>query len=398
MKYLLTFRSTGKISMICLWLICVAEFAVVFDAFALESFYLVYGRPNADLPNRLPFPTRIYDYDENKNILNELWSTDRNARTTSIMELSDIGKLIVYEDNCRLHVFKYVNMPENTLINLESYGPLGDRIFYAEYRNGTDAIITTKLIEAKDMPTGHSFEYRCFSIDNGKEIGKSGKSDNDYNLRLSGIRSPYGGGVSNVLSLHYTTDGYLVPIEQDIDNEHIMISDLIIQMDSSLGWTLIANNDNYLAILSAPYRHGLSHRELLIYNKIEDKWHSMLIQGASTAPVIVNDWLVGVIADVDPETDFDTRKGFPPLLREDVVLINPLKNHQFTVHLGNNAEVLWIETDSVYYRLDDSLYKARIEKDDFVDRQLLLTDPRVRHFHWAFKGSMNEEKKTIQGR
>ncbi len=100
----------------------------------------------------------------------------------------------------------------------------------------------------------------------------------------------------------------------------------------------------------------------------------------------VNGYLVGIIAEQHPDTDHEKHEKHPPVLSEDVAVLDPRLKKQFVVHLGEKCEVLWIEESVVYYRLGDDLYRARLVGEDFVDRQLLLTDPRVGHIHWAFSG------------
>ena len=75
------------------------------------------------------------------------------------------------------------------------------------------------------------------------------------------------------------------------------------------------------------------------------------------------------------------------MMREEVVLVNPIDMHQFSIHLGEFSEILWIENDEVYYRIFKDLYKATIKGDDFVDRKLVLSDFRVFSMHWAFSSS-----------
>jgi len=106
-----------------------------------------------------------------------------------------------------------------------------------------------------------------------------------------------------------------------------------------------------------------------------------------TMPRLLGNWLGGVIFDDNPETDYEKRMSGPAVPREDAVLIDPLTLHSFTVHLGEWCELLSIDGDVVYYRVDKGLYRARIQDDGFVERRLLVTDRIVRGINWAFRGS-----------
>jgi len=46
--------------------------------------------------------------------------------------------------------------------------------------------------------------------------------------------------------------------------------------------------------------------------------------------------------------------------------------------------VLLIDGDDVYYRVSDSLYRARIGSDAVSDATLLATGDEVTQIHWAF--------------
>jgi len=74
--------------------------------------------------------------------------------------------------------------------------------------------------------------------------------------------------------------------------------------------------------------------------------------------------LIGTIASKNPQTNFTT--NFSAVLSEEVVLVDPVNLTQFTVHLGKDSQVLWIENNDVYYRVGQELYKAKIENKDFV--------------------------------
>ena len=148
----------------------------------------------------------------------------------------------------------------------------------------------------------------------------------------------------------------------------------------------IANEEKFRAFLRFLPPLEDNHKQLLIQNRDTQEWHSLVLPGAETNPHVVNEWLVGVVADPNPENDYEARRFYGAVPRTEVILIDPFEVHQFTVNLGKQSEVLWIEGDSVWYRIDDGLYQARIENDNFVDRTLLVKDSLVTRIHWAFRG------------
>jgi hypothetical protein len=382
-------RNKRIVFVICAFFIFSLPFSV--SGIAATQLFFVYGQPGTDMPNKMPFPTIIYRYDLHSGALEEMWSTDDRVKTINILNLLESGRLILMEDYSRFHVFRYHNIPQTIPVAAELLAPINRRFYYVQDADESGAIIVFKISSSSSRyPPGRS-ESKLLSIEDGQVIDDVELSKSRFELKLAGLISPYGNGSSNVLGVNIEPDGSLKPIGLNFNITDVAIPKHMIQMDSSLGWAVIANKSDYMALISSAHRHGLTHRELLILNKLSNKWSSVLIEGAETAPTIVNDWLVGIVADVDPETDYETRKGFPPILHEDVVLVNPIDGQHFKVHLGKNGEVLWIEDTTVYYRIDDRLYTAHIENSDFIDRQLLLTDDRVRHFHWAFRGSTSKD-------
>ena len=111
-----------------------------------------------------------------------------------------------------------------------------------------------------------------------------------------------------------------------------------------------------------------------------------MVPGVSTCPRLLGDWLAGVILDDDPNTDRKNHIGGPSVSRDELILIDPLSSGSFRVPLGRWCELLSIEDNIVYYRLEKELYKARIQDHAIVDRQLIARDMQVFGINWAFRG------------
>jgi hypothetical protein len=171
-----------------------------------------------------------------------------------------------------------------------------------------------------------------------------------------------------------------------LKSNSVAIPDSIVQRKTSYCWNLFANEPQFYALQSVPERSGLTSREILVYNRLKGAWNSLDIPGARTRLRSFGTWLGGVVTDPDPATNYEKRFGGPPVPRQDVVLVNPLELRSFTVHLGEWCELLSIEGDVVFYRIEKELYRARIQDDDFVDRQLILKDLQVVGINWAFSG------------
>jgi len=350
-----------------------------------KPLYFIQGQPQGTQYGSEPYPTIIFRANKDFGNIEPVWSTGDNIHTYDIRIFFNAGYVLISEGqwhpkNINVIHMNEINRIETFDIKVESrllkyrfyYNPKNVKQFDLKYWYGDIG------------PNPNNYKYFNITRKNNDYDADSIIAANE--LILGGPLPAYGSAYSDVLGLQIGGDGIITPKESIIDLEDTVIPKGLIKSDSTSGWMLIHNEPSFRIILSIPNRHGLMHRELLIFNRITTEWQSIMIEGSETTPRLINNWLVGVIADTDPETDYIIKKGFPPILRESVVLVNPISGHQFTVHLGKKGEILWIENYDVYYRVGEELYKAQIENNDFVDRTLLLTDPVVDFIHLAFRG------------
>ena len=358
---------------------------------ASETMYFIHGQPNDVMPGKRPYPTVIYELLPKAPFFEKVWSLDENIQPFSINLIYSARKVVVYErlytEEQRLHVISMDNPAHRELVDLRSF-PIVVSYHYLSSSENSGSF----FVHYSDGPVGPGMTFKKARVSIiPKEQEQNDKLSFDVSdIRLAGVRSPHGGGESDVLSVHMGADGALTLAGLDLVLDWPPVPDSIVTMKTSFGWVVIGNEADFRVLSSVPERSGLTHRELLILNIKSGQWNSMLIEGVASVPRLVNGWLVGIIADHDPETNYDSRKFFPPLLREESVLVDPLSLKQFTVHLGKDSEVLWAGADTAYYRVGQSLYRARVADDGFSDRELVVTDPLVEHIHWAFSGPSGE--------
>ncbi|MEW6412625.1 MAG: hypothetical protein AB1483_09155 [Candidatus Zixiibacteriota bacterium] len=350
-----------------------------------QSIYFIQGQPGWDQPNLRPYPTSILELDEPSRQLTEVWGLGENVKAWDIDVYSSAGLAVISEGDwspISLHVIPVDSIDKTIQYDLSGYGKVS-RYRYLEGGNGHGWFD----LQCKKGDGGFPPQYEHQQIQVGDETLR-----NEIELRLAGPRGPYGGGTrSDVISVRMKQDGALEAVGIGFDFDGSSVPHDLVRMKDSFGWSLVANEPYYRALMSVPERHGLTEREVLIFNRNADSWSSVMIPGSETTLRPVNDWLIGVVANTDPETDYEIRKGFPSILGEDVVMVHPTSLQQLTVHLGPKSEVLWVQEDSVWYRVGSDLYTARVTNNDFVDRTLLINDPRVQYIHWAFRGRMSYE-------
>jgi hypothetical protein len=375
-----------------LWLMFFVYFISASASSSAGQIFFIYGQPGWEQINKRPYETSVFRLGSN-NGLEKVWSIGPDIQINDIKTFYGARKAIISEcDIIYTHLIKklciipFDSVAETYAIDLTRLGSVTGYRYFA-MKDASDQL----RIGYKERVDDPSSKLKFTFVDsNDSTLSVRSTLAGKGEVRLSGIRSEYSGGESDFSKVKVSFGNIITSIDTGIALASTTIPDSVIKIDTEDTWNLIANTPGYFALASIPRKHGITHRQLLIYNRVAGTWDLLNTEGSGTHLRQVNDRLVGIVGDTDPRTNYDKHMGYESILREEVVVVNPQQSHQFIVHLGKNCEVLWIEQDSVYYRLDDSLYRARIENDDFIDRQLLLTDPRVRYFHWAFKGSMNE--------
>jgi hypothetical protein len=354
-----------------------------------QSIYLIEAQP------KTPNPAVIYRLDSLINRLDTMASimpVPRGVNSIWSIEIYNGGDPVIISEGdwfpVKLHIIRHADMDDIQQIDIAPYSTVRNYWYY-EYPDHT-GFLKMEFSKSHIAPQ----ENLIFQLQ-GKSIRKVSQTfDAPSELRLAGVQPQYGTcGKNDIITVRKNSNGDFEALELSGSIFNPAVPDSIVKMKGSTGWIVVANEPNYRAMLSIPDRNGLSERELLIYRTDGDYWKSFILMGAETALHLVNGWLTGVVADSDPNSDYTQHKGYPSVLRGIIVMVNPIENIQFAVQLGNGCEILWIEDGTVYYRVGQELYKARIDNDNIVDQTLILTDPRIDNIHWAFRGSMATESK-----
>ncbi|SYZ72037.1 hypothetical protein TRIP_C20152 [Candidatus Zixiibacteriota bacterium] len=356
-----------------------------------SQIFFIYGQPCFEKPGHIPYPVTIFNFNESTKSLDSLWSPEFRSMAWSIDVYSNEGYIIISDGNSypsRVQIMPMSSFSQSSVLNTSDLKGISNYYFFPE-ETAPGSLLVSHLTNQTISTGGNPFIGTAYHFDAKGAIQKSASIPSGDNVRLAGPNSPYsGGGRGDVISFRTLSDIPARPVGIDLSFSGPPVPDSIVQSKQSYGWVMIANQPRFRVFMSVPERNGLDQRELLIYRVDSGVWKSLMISGAETSPKLIDGWLAGVIADSDPETDFTIRKAFPSIPREDVVLINPMENREFEIHLGPSSEVLWIEGNEVYYRMGEGLYKATIQNDDFVNRSLLIKDTIVNGIHWAFRGSM----------
>lgn len=189
-------------------------------------------------------------------------------------------------------------------------------------------------------------------------------------------------------------------------------------------YSLEANNSEFLIMnldKSIPVNDSLGHTELLCLNKKSKKWFTFNIKGNYSTNRLFANWLSGEVTSknigsyqtTSGRIDFNFGKISPGIeLRKKIsnnkgfwgetfderaetfgnyfpgilYLLNiETKSYiEWNTYQGD-SEILLVDHEIVYYRVNDKIFKAPINDGEKLGKsELLIHDARVPDIHWAF--------------
>ena len=221
----------------------------------------------------------------------------------------------------------------------------------------------------------------------------------------SGI--PGGAMPGDWISLYANTDGRLMipTIIGRIQSDWQLPSS--IKFDEKDRIVLFVNNDEILALSSIESRvkktAGIGHSTFHIFNKKTVKWNSVQFAGGNTAVRGFGLWLAGLVTGEKQNEDIPgknkwrkdmTSTGTPVEWRfKDfgifstgiLFLYNTETQQKYEIETNQgDSEILLVEDDTVYYRVYDEIYQAKIGMNKIETGTLLVKDDVVPDIHWAF--------------
>jgi hypothetical protein len=194
---------------------------------------------------------------------------------------------------------------------------------------------------------------------------------------------------------------------------------------------LAVNNDEMLAINRArmPGKEIVGDggvTELLVYDKQLQRWDTIRFPGAGSSVRGFGHWLVLAHADIRRtlaahlQNDWRNERNSPGTEQRQTWLrsgsrdrdggnanvdglfrrsryyypgilyfydVRSRKRYQIKTDQGD-SEVLLIDGDTVYYRVNQTLYSATIAASDLGNSKPILSDETVQLSHWAFVGPL----------
>jgi hypothetical protein len=341
---------------------------------------------------RSPYVCRLYSLDEQARGLTQIWSDSIPCSNIRLFESSGVLLITVgYNGAEQFQVYSTQRLALISTIDATS----SNALVLAHYYSTANQSGQLELIYSNGGPSGNpSITTKRISTERDAAVNSVAEIEDQGELRLGGVRAPYGGGEEDLVRIENIRASPVTAWDLDQELEGFPVPDSVIVMKESRGWSLIANESNFRALLSTPHQNGLTQREILLFDRNSQSWSSILIPGNETCPCLINGYLAGVIEDGDPRTDWspENKSKLPPAQREESVILDIFQKRAQVVHLGKDSEIIWIEAGSVYYRVGNKLYSSTLAENGLANVEMIIQDEQVRDVHWAFRsvGSSNK--------
>jgi hypothetical protein len=219
-------------------------------------------------------------------------------------------------------------------------------------------------------------------------------------------------GVVGVLEKN--TVGIRVP-----DNNYVIVdripNDIAQEMRGETPYFLVATGE-YLAVgtmhrLADMQSGALSKRTsetLYVHDRQANRWSTITLEGTCSRTRVFGPWLATVVQFWNPNhapnpgasNERNVETDTLPNVRElyamfagqncsipgDLALRNLRTGQTIAFHTGQeDSEVLQIEADTVLYRINDTIYQAKIVGDQLIkEPTVVVKDEDVPEIHWAF--------------
>jgi hypothetical protein len=148
-------------------------------------------------------------------------------------------------------------------------------------------------------------------------------------------------------------------------------------------------------------------REMLVHERVQDRWKKIQIEGSNSRLRLFGPWLAIIVGTENPDhkpspgrenergskTDrlpnvreaYATFAGYESWLPGILVLQNLADGRKIRIETGQeDSEVLRVEGDIVLYRINDTIYQAKIVGDQLKDSTVVVKDEDVPEIHWVF--------------
>jgi hypothetical protein len=171
---------------------------------------------------------------------------------------------------------------------------------------------------------------------------------------------------------------------------------------------IVATSTRWLVLDSHYQDKSLGPRvSFPVYDRVHGRWTSVDVEGNASSLRLFGEWVAVIVAIRNPEhkagpgrenerslpTDrlpsvqneyaiFAGKWGFFPGV---LTLQNLADGRKIRIETGQeDSEILRLENDIVLYRVNDTIYEAKIIGHQLKDSTVIVKDEDVPEIHWAF--------------
>ena len=198
-----------------------------------------------------------------------------------------------------------------------------------------------------------------------------------------------------------------IPVTKKIEKRPSLPIKLPVQVEVSGRRAILVNNEEVTVIIldHSDYGNEVGYSGLIIFDKNSNKWINKQVKVNIAEIKYSNQWLTGFVSShflkfkespgaANRSTTIDEH-GFPfdhRVRNKELYLPGilylfhiPTENYiEWSTGQGD-SEILLVEDETVYYRVNDEIYQALIIDGKKLGKpELLLKDDRVPDIHWAF--------------
>ena len=144
-----------------------------------------------------------------------------------------------------------------------------------------------------------------------------------------------------------------------------------------------------------------------VHNRLTNSWSTVELPGNGDSQRLTEDWLAATQVTLAPHNrtnpgrngersdrtrelpnvkqEYSLGLGANNLIPGRLILRNLQDARQFAINTGKeDSEVLAVKADTVFYRIDDSIFAAKITSEGIDRPALVVKDEDVPEIHWAF--------------
>lgn len=390
-----------------------------------SSLYLIQAHTFDDLGGMFQFYNYMYKLnDDSLDTIVELSSEKEFLH--SVKFYPEYNKIVFYKDGWYKNNEKKVVLIDTRTLQLKI-----TNVDYASYKimGGVFAIENTDTVFVLDLFGRKENPKKVFVGININNYSQEIMEPEIYSsVKLVGAPGGVMTGADYLMVYTNETDGRLfIPKTPTIEERPVFpfeIPDSLQLKEKKRILILINNKESFVVAIkeSEPNANKIGYSKLVIKNKIGEEWFGYFIKGNRQVIRGFDSWLAGTVVsdnmklitnengavigkeifdEVSPGklerrkketltgTTFDKRADYLNLYYSGILYLLNIDTREYIEwNTGQgDSEILLVQDEVVYYRVNDKIYKATIINGEKLgETELLIQDEKVPDIHWAFIG------------